>query len=62
MARIRKYRAWFEFCNTENEAIEKCKIFDSQLSAYARKTYPAHYTPWRSQDGTENLFIVWTVR
>ena len=59
--RNKKYRAWFEFTKTEEEAKEKCVLFDSRLNSYARKKYPAHYTPWRSQDGTENLFVVWTV-
>ena len=57
-----KYRAWFEFVGTEDQAKEKCIYFDSLLNRYARKKYPAHYTPWSSQDGSENKFVVWTVR
>ena len=42
----------------------KIKLYVSEsyipvASAYVRKKYKAHYTPWSSQDGIENKFVAW---
>jgi hypothetical protein len=56
------YNLWYIFAQTEQEARAICEYENSTGTAYKRKHHPAHYTPWSSADGRENLFIVWTVR
>ncbi len=58
----RRYNLWYIFAQTEQEAREICEHENSTGTAYKRRNHPAHYTPWSSADGRENLFIVWTVR
>lgn len=55
------YITTFEFFDTEEQAKEFCETKNMNSSYYVRKNYPAHYTPWSSQDGTENKFIAWYV-
>ena len=57
----KKYITTFEFFDTEEQAKEFCETKNMNSSYYVRKNHPAHYTPWSSQDGTENKFIVWYV-
>jgi len=54
-----RYRKTFKFFDTEEQA----KIFcnNENLNSYIRKNHEAHYTPWSSQDGTENKYIAWYV-
>ena len=55
----RQYRYTFEFKKTEEEARAFCGRINAGLTRYMRTTKPAHFTPWRSQDRKENLFICW---
>lgn len=55
---MKKYRYTFDFVETEKEAIEKCARINKELTYYMRKHKPAHYTPWKSADGKENIFVV----
>lgn len=57
-----KYRYTFDFFETEDQAKAFCDGINAEASLYARKRYPAHYTPWNSADGTEHLFIAWYYR
>lgn len=52
-----RYRKTFRFCETEDEAKRFCE--SENKNQYIRKYHPAYYTPWSSQDGKENKFIVW---
>lgn len=52
----------FYFVDTEQEAIRSVADENASMSAHYRKHHPAHYTPWSSLDGKENMFIVWTWR
>ena len=36
-----------------------CERINAGLTRYMRKNKPAHFTPWSSQDGKENLFVCW---
>ena len=54
-----KYRYTFEFQQTEEQAKAFCERINANLTKYMRKNKPAHFTPWRSQDEKENLFICW---
>ena len=56
---MRKYRYTFEFKKTEEEAREFCERINAGLTRYMRKNKPAHFTPWSSQDGKENIFVCW---
>lgn len=56
---MKQYRATFQFFDTEEQARVFCDKQNALASAYVRKKYKAHYTPWSSQDGTENKFIAW---
>ena len=57
---MRRLQLSFTFCETEEQAKAKCAHFDSVSSAYCRKRYPAHYTPWESSSPTDKArFIVW---
>lgn len=48
----------FKFCESEAQARIVCENSMKGLSAYVRKRYAAHYTPWNSK--TEpGLFIAW---
>lgn len=58
----KKYQLWFEFRNTEKEAQTLCDLVNKNYTPYMRKNHKAHYTPWQSKDGTENLFICWYMR
>lgn len=62
MAARYKYRKTFEFFDTEEQAQAFCDTENKSASPYVRKKYPAHYTPWSSQDGKEHKFIAWYVR
>ena len=55
----RRYRTTFEFFDTENQAIAFCS--KENQNSYIKKNHTAHYTPWSSQDGSENKFIAWYV-
>ena len=56
---MRKYHPNFYFCSTEDEAKALCEKIRGWSSAYCRRKYPPHYTPWDSTDGKEHRFIVW---
>ena len=56
---MRKYRYTFEFKKTEEEARTFCERINAGLTIYMRKNKPAHFTPWQSKDGKENLFVCW---
>ena len=58
----RKYKTWFYFCQTEEEARAACARENASGSLYKRKHHAAHYTPWTSMDGKEHKYIIWTVR
>lgn len=62
MAARYKYRTTFDFFDTEEQAQVFCDKENKSASPYVRKKYPAHYTPWSSQDGKEHKFIAWYVR
>lgn len=53
----KRYTMTYKFFNTE----ERAKIFcdNENLNNYIRKNHKAHYTPWSSQDGTENAYVAW---
>ena len=53
----RRYRKTFDFVDTEEEAKAFCAT--QNKNRYLRKNHPAHYTPWVSQDGKEQKFVVW---
>lgn len=57
---MNRYRLGYEIVRTENEAREFCMRADSRVSRYARKRYPAHYTPWSDGAGFSG-FICWYV-
>lgn len=57
----KKYTRTFKFFDTEIQAKEFCDSENKRNPYYVRKKYPAHYTPWNSQDGTEDKFITWYV-
>lgn len=54
-----RYQKTFEFCDTEEQAKAMCQTIDARATRYMRKHHPAYYTPWTSQDGSENKFAVW---
>ena len=56
---MKRYRKTFEFFDTEEQARAFCDKQNALASIYVRRKYKAHYTPWSSQDGTENKFIAW---
>lgn len=56
---MQKYRLTFQFKETMEEAQTFCEQINKAMSYYMRKNKPAHFTPWRSQDGTKNLFLCW---
>lgn len=56
----RKFKKWFEFFDTEAEAIAFCDRENRTGSYYKRTHYKAIYTPWTSLDGTEHKYIAWT--
>ena len=58
---MRRYTYTCDFVNTEAEAKRLCAEYNSVQTAYCRKKYPAHYTPWQSKDGRELKYIVWHV-
>lgn len=62
MAMRYKYRSTFDFFDTEEQAKAFCDRYNSEASAYVRKKYQAHYTPWQSQNGKEHKFIAWYYR
>ena len=47
---MKRYRKTFEFFDTEVQARAFCDKQNALASAYVRKKYKAHYTPWSSQD------------
>ena len=49
---MNQYRKTFEFFSTEQQAAEF-------VSACKKQRRKAHMTPWQSDDGRENKFIVW---
>ena len=55
---MRKYRYTFEFKKTEEEARAFCEQINASSTRYMRTNKPAHFTPWRSQDG-ESMFVCW---
>lgn len=57
---MRRLQLAFTFCETEEQAKEKCVYYDSVATAYCRKRYPAQYTPWQSSDPRDTAhFVVW---
>lgn len=57
----KRYNKTFKFFDTETQAKEFCDRENRNCSDYIRKKHPAHYTPRRGKDGTENKFIAWYV-
>ena len=57
----KKYQFTFEFRETEEQAQALCDLVNKNYTPYMRKHYKAHFTPWQSKDGTENLFICFYV-
>lgn len=53
----KRYRKTFKFFDTEKQAQTFCDT--ENTNSYIRKKHAAHYTPWSSQDGTENKFVAW---
>lgn len=53
-----KHRFTFEFIETEEKAKTFCKTIEKGYSYYMKKHHPVYYTPWSSQDGKENCFVV----
>lgn len=51
-----RYRRTFEFVDTEEQAKKICN--EKNKNRYVREHHTAFYTRWRSQDGTEQKFIV----
>lgn len=56
---MRRYTMRCEFVKTEQDAQSRSDYYNSINTPYARKKYPAHFTPWRSTDGSESLYVVW---
>ena len=57
---MRRLQLAYTFCETEEEAKEKCTDLDRRSTPYCRKKYPAHYTPWNSSSPTDKArFLVW---
>ena len=54
---MKKYNRTFSFFETEKQAKDFCEGYNKSASPYIRKNKPARYTPWRSNDGTENMFV-----
>lgn len=50
-----RYKMTFKFFDTEEQAEKFCN--NENLNNYIRKNHKAHYTPWSSQDGTENKYV-----
>lgn len=57
---MKRYGLWYDFVDTEEEAVELTARHNRNATRYIRKNKPAHYTRWSSQDGSENKFIVWS--
>lgn len=56
---MKKYNLRYKFFNTQEEAQNFCSMHNASATAYMRKKHPANFTPWRSKDGSENLFVCW---
>lgn len=52
-------RKTFKFVDTEQEAIELCKLIQHNQNSYRKMYHKPSYTPWTSQDGREHKFVVW---
>lgn len=57
---MNRYRLSYRIVRTELDALAFCKLADSRVSRYARKRYPAHYTPWDDGAGFHG-FVCWYV-
>ena len=55
----RRYQKTFIFCDTAERAQTFCNEYNKNSSAYIRRKRPAHFTPWISQDGSEEKYICW---
>lgn len=56
---MKKYRQTYEIVKTEEEAKTFCNRENATGTYYKRKKHKAIYTPLRSQDGKEHLFVCW---
>lgn len=58
---MKRYTYMFHFVDTESEAVKMCAEYNSRATAYCRRKYPAHFTEWKSKDGSEPKYVVWYV-
>lgn len=49
----------FEFADSEQQAQKIRERVTATQSRYMKKHHPVKVTPWTSQDGKENKFVVW---
>ena len=53
-----KYQYTYEIVETIEKAQALCESINNKLSRYMKANKPAHFTPWNSQDGLFNGYVV----
>lgn len=56
---MKRWSYTFHICASEDIAREFCERAMRGVSAYVKKKYPAHYTPW-NEPGYPDHFVAWT--